>query len=228
MIAKLHKKQHVTEGTLRADFKLPKPVAFKAGQYTTITLLNPPYNDAQGHTRDFSLVNAPHENDIFSITTRIRDSAFKKSLVELPPGADVEIREPAGDLVLPEFLQEPLVFVAGGIGITPFMSMLKDLSYRVARVPITLFYSNSDKKTTPFLDEIDELSKKLPQFNPILIWTAEQGRVNADILAKNVSNLDSPFFYIAGAPGMVHDVFDMLISLNLNPMKIKSEDFAGY
>ncbi len=234
MIAQILRKRPVAKKTLRVEFKLPKAVSFKAGQYTTITLLNPPYNDALGLTRDFSLVNPPQENEIFAITTRLRDTAFKKSLAELPEGTKVEVREPVGDLVLPEFLQEPLVFIAGGIGVTPFISMLNDLASRNAKIPISLLLSNRDLASAPYLDDIDALTKRLPEFSPILTvtqdknWHGEKGRINAEFLDKNISNLDSPIYYVTGSPAMVRDIFDALISLGVNPMKIKSEDFAGY
>ena len=126
MRARIAEKREVAEGTLLVLFDLlGREVDFRPGQYFWVTLLDPPYEDEKGPRRHISVVTSPNERGVLGLCTRLRDSAFKRSLAELPVGAEVDVEEPKGDFVLPEETDLPYVFVAGGIGITVFRSMLR-------------------------------------------------------------------------------------------------------
>src|SRR6202035_6017558 len=108
-----------------AAFLLEKPSgwAFKAGQYLDMTLLDPPETDSEGNIRSFSIASAPHEETLM-VATRMRDTAFKRVLRTMPLGTAVKIEGPCGDLILQNDGARTVVLLAGGIGITPFRSMV--------------------------------------------------------------------------------------------------------
>ena len=153
MRALIKEKREVAKGTLLVLFDLQgAQVDFRPGQYFWVELLDPPYDDEKGPRRHISVVTSPTERGVLGLCTRLRDSAFKRSLVELPVGTEVEVEQPKGDFVLPEDTGPPYVFVAGGIGITVFRSML--LAITEGRLPyrVTLVYSNRDRESTAFLE----------------------------------------------------------------------------
>jgi ferredoxin-NADP reductase len=117
MRAQIKEKREVAKGTLLVIFDLlGRDVDLKAGQYFWVTLLDPPYDDEKGPRRHITAVTSPNERGVLGLCTRLRDSAFKRSLAELPIGAEVEVEEPKGSFLLPEETNRRYVFIAGGIG----------------------------------------------------------------------------------------------------------------
>ncbi|WP_442909706.1 FAD-dependent oxidoreductase, partial [Hydrogenophaga sp.] len=137
----LQAREEVAGGTMAFYFQRPAGFAFKAGQ--AIDLILPatvaPGGQSQRHT--FSLVSAPFESELV-IATRMRDSAFKRALKMLPIGGLVEIEGPFGSLTLHNERARPAIFIAGGIGITPFMSMLRQATHDRLPQEMVLLYSN--------------------------------------------------------------------------------------
>src|SRR5713226_4812609 len=115
-------REEVAEGTMAFHFSKPAGFDFKAGQSMTVALVDPPETDAKGNRRNFSIVSAPFERDLM-IATRMRDTAYKRVLKTMPIGTKLQLRGPGGMFAL-ENDQRSAVFLAGGIGITPFVSML--------------------------------------------------------------------------------------------------------
>ncbi|TMH31273.1 MAG: FAD-dependent oxidoreductase, partial [Betaproteobacteria bacterium] len=125
----LRRRQTVAEGTVAFYFDKPAGFTHEAGQNAMFTLINPAEDDASGPTRPFTIASAPHEPELM-IATRMRASAFKRTLVAAPLGTRLEIEGPAGVMVLHEDAARPAVFLAGGIGITPFLAMARDAAKR--------------------------------------------------------------------------------------------------
>src|ERR1043165_7144482 len=126
MRAKIKEKSEVAKGPLLVIFDLlGEEVDFTPGQYFWVELLDPPYDDEKGARRHISVVTSPTERGVLGLCTRLRDSAFKRSLAELPVGADVDVKHPKGNFLLPEDTEPSYVFIAGGIGITVFRCMLR-------------------------------------------------------------------------------------------------------
>src|SRR4051812_27570298 len=143
MRALVKETREVAQGTLLVVFDLQgEQIDFRPGQYFWVELLDPPYDDERGARRHITVVTAPTERGVLGLATRIRDSAFKRSLEELPVGAEVDVEQPKGDFVLPEDTDRPYVFVAGGIGITVFRSMLRYIADEQLPYRVTLLYSN--------------------------------------------------------------------------------------
>src|SRR5436190_18570665 len=121
----LRRREPVAERTLAFYFDKPAGFSHDAGQNVMLSLIEPPAMDAYGTSRPFTLASAPHEPELM-IATRMRNSAFKRALAAAPAGMKLALEGPAGVMVLHADARRPAVFLAGGIGITPFRSMALD------------------------------------------------------------------------------------------------------
>ncbi len=227
----------VAEGTLAFAFDRPAGFEFTAGQYLTITLPDPRYNDEKGNSRTFSIASPPQEAGRLVIATRMTGSALKRSLAEAPPGTPVSIFGPAGTFTLsPD--PTPVVFIAGGIGITPFRSMLLDAAARALPHRITLIYSNRTPEGAPYHEELAGLARSYAAFRyvPTMVepeksvqaWTGERRFVNAEFLHDYVGDMTVPIFYLAGPPGLVVAATKTVLEAGAAPAHILAEEFSGY
>ena len=172
MRAKIKEKREVAKGTLMVVFDLlGEEVDFRPGQYFWVELLDPPYDDEKGPRRHISVVTSPNERGVLGLCTRLRDSAFKRSLAELPVGAEVDVEQPKGSFLLPEDTDKQYAFIAGGIGITVFRCMLRYIAEEQLPYRVTLVYSNRDRESAAFLDELAELERAIPSLQVVLTMT---------------------------------------------------------
>jgi ferredoxin-NADP reductase len=227
--------REVAKGTLFVAFDLDgQEVDFRAGQYFWVELLNSPYEDEKGLRRHISVVTSPTERGVLGLCTRLRDTAFKKTLAELQAGDEVEVEEPKGDFVLPQDTSRPYVFVAGGIGITVFRSMLRYIADTGEPYRVTLVYSNRDRESTPFLDELQELERTLSGFRLVLTMTQDEGwegesrYIGADLLRDHLGDLAEPTYLIAGPPPMVESVVEALAAAGVPEEQVLPDRFSGY
>lgn len=233
---KITKKEEIANGTMEFFLEKPEGFEFRAGQFCDITLIDPPETDEEGNTRGFSLVAAPYE-DYLAIATRLRDTAFKRVLRNLPDGAEVKFDAPYGDFTLHKNESKPAVFVMGGIGVTPVRSMISQATHDKTGHKITLIHSNKTPADAPFQDDFRELAKENPNFTFVPVssesapddFDGERGRINADLIKKYVSDFDNTIFYLAGPPGMVKAMRTILVDdLKADEDNIKTEEFDGY
>ena len=236
MRAEIKEKREVAEGTLLVLFDLRgAELDYRPGQYFWVELLDPPYQDDKGPRRHISVVTSPTEGNVLGLCTRLRDSAFKRSLVELPVGTEVEVEQPKGDFALPEDSEPPYVFIAGGIGITVFRSMLRYIDDTGEPYEVTLVYSNRDRESTAFLDELEELDGRSDWFRLVATmtqdpdWGGETRRVDAAMLADVLGgDLASYTYLVAGPPPMTEGVVDVLKGAGIAEEQILSDRFSGY
>jgi ferredoxin-NADP reductase len=234
--AQIKEKQEVAKGTLLVVFDLlGREVDFQAGQYFWVTLLDPPYEDEKGPRRHISVVTSPNERGVLGLCTRLRDSAFKRSLAELPIGAEVDVEEPKGSFLLPEETDRDYVFVAGGIGITVFRCMLRYIAEEGLAHRVTLVYSNRDRESTAFLEELQELERDHPNLRLVLTmtddadWEGESRRIDAAFLRDHLGDDLSSFTYlVAGPPPMVEGVVGTLQAAGVPEERIRPDRFSGY
>jgi ferredoxin-NADP reductase len=236
MRARIKEKREVAKGTLLVSFDLlGEEVDFSPGQYFFVTLPDIGYEDDKGLRRHITVVTSPNEKGVLGFATRMRDSAFKRSLGELPVGAEVDVESPKGNFVLPENASRPLVFVAGGIGITVFRSMLRYI--REERLPyrVTLIYSNRDRESTAFLDELRELEQALPDFRLILTmtqdpgWEGETRKVDGEFVKDYLDeDLNRYTFLVAGPPAMAEGVRKALEEAGVQDENVTAERYSGY
>lgn len=235
MKATLENKEEVAKGTLWLRFKLFGKIKFRPGQTFVITLPKLLYPDKRGSTRHFSIVNSSFKNNIIEMTTRLRDTGFKKTLMEMSIGEDVEIRSISGIFTLPQDTKTPLVFLAGGIGITPFMSMLNYLNdSKKFPYNIALIYSNRDQESTPFLKELKKFAKNHRNFKLILTmtqdsnWKGEKRKISGAFLKDYLKNLNRYQFMVAGPCRFKKAMVNILENAVEDMSRIKAEEFTGY
>ena len=224
LVAKVKSRKKVAKGTYEVDFSVSEKVDFVAGQHTGVWLPKIIYPDPRGNFRLFSICSSPRNRKIISVTFRDRGSGFKRTLLELPIGTKVELMKPAGFFVLPNDKKQKIAFVAGGIGITPFRSMISFATESKASNQIILYYANSSIETAAFLPELKQLEKKNGNFfikNFI-------GREKFTEAIGAVKNPEEFLWYIAGPPGMVANMKNILFLNKVNPTKIITEEFDGY
>ncbi len=225
-------KQEVARDTVAFHLKKPEGFSFTAGQAVYVTLPGQKDTDSKGRIRTFSIASAPHEPDLV-IATRMTDSAFKRRLAGLAAGSPVSIEGPYGDLIL-DGDARPAVLLAGGIGITPFRSMILDAAGRGLPRDVTLFYSNRSADDAAFLSELEQLARDNPRFRFIATmtdddgWEGEHGFIDRGMIERHVGDITRPVFYIAGPPAMVAAMETTLKEAGVKPEGIRAEMFAGY
>lgn len=234
---RLVKRAQVAEGTLAFHFEKPPGFDFKAGQSADWTLLNPPETDAEGNIRTFSVASAPFENELM-IATRMRDTAFKRSLKSVPLGTEIKMGPGMGSLTLHKNVSKPAVFLAGGIGITPFLSILRQADHDKLGHKLSLFYSNRRPEDAAFLETLQGLEKTNSNFRFIgtmsemehsrRSWDGETGWIDKEMLSRHLEKLQGPIFYIAGPPVMVAGMREMLVDAGVDEDDVRTEEFAGY
>lgn len=210
------------------SFYFLKPVGFKfnPGQYINIKLINLDYPDQRGNLRQFTLSSSPREK-LVRITTRISNSGFKRTLINLKPNEVVDFQGPFGSV---EFTKKDLknnhVFLAGGIGITPFISILSSLTQTKLTTKIILIYSNSDENFL-FKNKLIELSKNLANLEIIFHNSSIYGHLKTeDIQRKTFS--DKTKFWVIGSIQFVNAIEDMLEEIKIKSQMIITEKFTGY
>lgn len=226
----------VAEGTMAFRFAKPADWTFRAGQFVDITLLDPPESDAEGDTRGFSISSAPNE-DVIMITTRLRDTAFKRVLRTMPIGTRVKIEGPFGDLRLHNAAR-PAVVLTGGIGITPFRSILiETIRNGGLPYPVVVFYANRRPQDAAFLDEIRELAGRdenltfvptMSGLDTTASWDGERGRIDASMVRRHLDGVTDAIYYLTGPPGMIKGLRSMLVDSGVDEDDIRTEEFTGY
>lgn len=201
-----------------------KKVTWQPGQYLHYELPQPTADD-RGIERFFTISSAPFERHIM-LTTRFdtqRSSTFKKALFALNEGDQVKAGEPRG-----EFLVDPdasrHIFIAGGIGVTPYRSMLLQLEHEGQPLNVDLLYANRDENFV-FGDLFAELEKKYPEFK-VIRFVAGRKITEKDI--KQYLDDESIIFYISGPRPMVESYQHMIEDLEVHPERIKTDYFPGY
>ena len=223
----LQRREEIAEGTLAFHFEKPAGFDFKAGQSVSLALRAPPAapNSAR---RTFSLVSAPFEPELV-VATRLREaSAYKRALKALPVGTTVRLTGPLGKMTLHEDSARAAVFIAGGIGITPFMSMLRQAIHHRLRHRLFLLYSNRKPENAAFLAELQALARESENFRLHARMTASEGRIDDEAIGNFVGDAPAPIYYLAGPPAFVEAITQALMALGVTNDAVQSETFYGY
>lgn len=222
--------EEIASGTRAYYFERPADFDFVAGQFVEMSLEDMAPSDP---FRSFSIASAPSESHLM-IATRSRDSAFKQALSALAPASEVQIDGPYGKFGLRDDARLAHVLIAGGIGITPFRSMLIQAAAAGGLESLLLFHANRDISGAPFTDEMARLSQQAPGFRfiPTLTrpsegWNGETGYVDAAMLSRYVDSNEA-IFYVSGPPAMVQSTRKMLADIAVPADRIASESFEGY
>ncbi len=236
-MAALRKREETAQETTAFYFDKPAAFQFKPGQSVDLTLIDPAETDAEGNIRTFSIASAPFDPHLM-IATRMRNTAFKRVFKTMPLGTAVKIDGPNGSFTLHRNQATPAVFLAGGIGITPFFSIIRHAAAEKLPHHLYLFYSNRRPEDAPFLAALEDSTEQNPNFHffPTMTnmetsqreWKGERGLIDRDMVARHVPSLNGPIYYVAGPPGMVAAMRQMLVAAGVDEDDLRSEEFAGY
>jgi ferredoxin-NADP reductase len=234
---KLKAQKTLCAGTTAFYFEKPEEFEFEAGQFFNFTLLSPGETDLEGNTRALSIASAPHERNLM-VAMRLRTTAFKRTLNSLPLGSELLLQGPFGWMTLPRNSTRPAVLLAGGIGITPFRSLVWNAAESLSPRRILLFYSVRVPEEAAFLEELQEMEQFNRRYKLICtvtqpertrtLWRGETGRISIQLLSKWIPDLSVPIYYIAGPPAMVNGVRQILIGAGVADEDIRAEEFYGY
>ncbi len=235
--ARLEGREEIAERTMALHFDKPTGFSFKPGQAIDVVLIDPPTTYTQSARHTFSIVNAPFQDELV-VAMRMRDSAFKRALKSLPIGSPVKLEGPFGSFTLHNDRARAAIFIAGGIGITPFMSMLRQAAKSQLPQRLLLIYSNRRPEDAAFLTELQELEQRNENFRLLATmtemgksarkWDGATGLVNVDMVKHCVGGLVAPIYYVVGPPAMVRAMQDVLSQAGVAGYDIRTEEFYGY
>ncbi len=224
MLLTLFEKKQEAKDVMSFKFKSNEPLNWKPGQYLFYTLPND-NPDNRGVTRYFTISSAPFEKHVM-ITTRISkpSSSFKKSLLNLKTGEKVEASGPDGDFTIDD-PNKNYVFIAGGIGITPFRSIILDLDHKKLPINVQLLYANRNKDIV-FKRELKSLAQRNPKFK--IKYFINPDRIDEKAFSTFNFQLSTFNFFVSGPEPFVESIEKILKGLGIKPLKIKLDFFPGY
>lgn len=213
-------------------FRPERPVHYTAGQYTELKL---PHErpDKRGTRRWFTLSSSPTD-ELLTITTKYagddKSSSFKKALFRLQPGTEVHLADPMGDFVLPKLIQTQLVFIAGGIGITPYHSILRWLSDTREERPIRLLYGVRSEDEIIFQETFRKAGVEpvIMVSEPSDSWGGERGRISAELVLDLAKPTEDALIYVSGPEPMVRSLGKDLTAAGLDKRQVVTDEFPNY
>jgi ferredoxin-NADP reductase len=225
--------RQLTPTTRELTFAPTRRVSFKPGQYMELSLPHAKA-DARGVRRTFSLASAPSSTTVsFGIRIPKTASTFKRSLGQLQPGTRLRATSIGGDFTLPRNTTTPLLLVAGGIGITPFISQLAHLTASGEHRDVVLVYAVRDNNELAYADELETsgidvlvLAPTRPTFLPHGWDYLGSGRLDTTQLAEHIPRLTARAAYVSGPPSMVTSLRRDLKALGLR--HVRTDYFSGY
>lgn len=241
MQLQLFEKKQLTADTTTFYFRPDIPLIWKPGQFLRYRIPNP-LPDGRGENRFFSIASAPFENRV-QVTTKFvpgNGSTFKKDLQNLQVGQSIESFGPSGHFSMDDPNRQ-YVFIAGGIGITPFRAILLDLDHNNLPLNVILLYANRNKEAL-FKEEFEKLAKKHKEFKIYYLISDEPvtqtqiadnvkitpGKIDETVIKSSVPNFESPIYYISGPEPMVFSFEAMLSNLGVPAENTKRDYFPGY
>jgi len=213
-------------------FTPEKPLRYTAGQFIELTI-DHPSPDERGTRRWFTLSSSPTQ-ELLTITTRYagddNTSSFKRTLFNLQPGAHIDMSDPMGDFVLPKDASIPLVFVAGGIGITPMHSMLQYLVDNEEKRMIRCMYGVEKEADIIFQDTLQNahVHATIVVNQPSDAWGGERGHITADMIIGVEAPTEDTLIYLSGPEGMIQALSKELQARGLDKRQIVTDEFPGY
>jgi len=216
--------REVAKETHEVAFERPTSFAFKAGQYMQVAVPRLIQSDVKGASRLFSIASSPYDLKILRIVFRVTGSGFKETLRALPIGSTVVLEQAVGNFSLSQALALPQVFVAGGVGISPFMSYLQQSVPNEWEQPITLLYGNQNPESAAYLLELKQMVIQQKRFSLTEIYK----RPTLELFMKAASKHSDALWFVVGPPAMTALTVNGLRAGGIVPEHIHTESFEGY
>ncbi|MGD0577001.1 MAG: oxidoreductase [Candidatus Staskawiczbacteria bacterium] len=235
LILKLKEKVKIAKDTY--NFVFSSKLNFQPGQYLEWTLAHEKA-DNRGIRRYFTIASSPTENEIMmGVKFYENPSSYKKSLISLNKGGIVVASQLAGDFILPKDKNKKLIFIAGGIGVTPFRSMIKYLLDKNEKRDIIIFYSNKSFHDIAYKEIFDQAAKKLgikviyclsdsDSMPPD--WEGETGFISEKMMRKYAPDFEERMFYISGPRSMILTFKKALTDAGIRNSHVKTDFFPGF
>lgn len=231
------KKEQVSKDAFAFYFRREGNFDFLPGQYVRMYL--PGTNiDGRGDLRPLTIASSPRDKNYLVVITRVIQSAFKKRLSELISGEKVKFYGPMGGFVLHEEEKNEQVFLAGGIGITPFLSMISYVNEKKLQLKITLFVSFSMVEDVIYKEKLEEIAQRNKNIKVVytvtkpeelkLPWSGETGRISDELIRKYIKDPLEELYYIVGPPKMVSAMEELISTMGVSSQQVLIENFTGY
>jgi ferredoxin-NADP reductase len=217
-------RKQVAANTVEVSFQRPAGFSFRAGQYIQVGVPALLHSDPKGASRVMSIASSPLDEDKISVAFRDTGSGFKRTLKELSLDSPVIIEGQHGYFTVPEHSPRPVVFVAGGIGITPYLSMARYAMTKGLEFPMTLLYANRNKKRAAYLEELQDLARHHKNFSLKSLF----GVIDEQFIRQHVKDAEGCVWHIAGPPAMVWAVRHHLFHMGAPEVNVCFEEFVGY
>ncbi len=237
LILKLKKVRKVANNTYNFEFASNRKINFRPGQYLEWTVPDDGA-DSRGNRRYFTIASSPTEKDIIiGVKFYPKPSSFKKRLIALRPGEEIIASQRAGDFTLPKNKKKKLVFVAGGIGVTPFRSMIQYLLDKKEKRDIVIMYANNTADDVAYADVLDRARDELGIRTVYVLtdlqnipasWKGRRGRINPEMVLEEIPDLDERTFYVSGSHSMVSGFENALKNIGVSDSRVKKDFFPGF
>jgi ferredoxin-NADP reductase/Na+-translocating ferredoxin:NAD+ oxidoreductase RnfD subunit len=217
-------------------FKPQKPFSYLPGQYIELTLLHE-HADARGSRRYFTLASSPTEDTLYVGVRFYKDgSSFKKALDALTEQTAIAAGQLGGDFTLPKDTEQKLAFIAGGIGVTPFRSMMKYMTDMNERRSTVMLYGERTADNVAYADVFEDARKRIGARTVYVINDTDMvatpnlhpGRITPSLIQTEIPDFAQRLFYVSGPQPMVQEVRRMLLGLGVSSSDIKTDYFSGY
>jgi len=223
--SKIISQREIASGTHEVTFERPpSPFVFEAGQYMQVAISKLTKSDVKGPSRIFSIASSPGEFETLSVVFRISDSGFKETLRGMSAGSIVTLEQASGSFLLPQTLTRPQVFIAGGVGIAPFMSYLLQNAQVEWRHPISLVYGNQSTESTAYLHELKQMAVQQRQFSFEEVYELP----TTELFVRLSTNHPGAVWWVVGPPRMVDLAVGGLQAGGISSEDIRTESFDGY
>ncbi len=227
--------EELAAGSYNYIFRPDRPLSFRAGQYLdwTMHVANP---DNRGNRRSFTIASAPTEREIhLGVKFYPEPSAFKQALLDMMPGDVIYGSQLAGEFTLPRNQHEKLVFIAGGIGVTPFRSMLQDMIDRKDHRSVVMFYGNNTENEIAYADVLNRAEREIGIRTVYAVASGHSrrnnvhtGYIDSALIQKEVPDFRDRTFFLSGPRAMVVNFEKVLRELGIAGARIKVDYFPGF
>ncbi len=233
--AKVIRISNVAEKTISIELEKPIGFSFVAGQYSLLSVLNLVEQDSKGPHRCMSIASAPSDDHLL-FAMRLSESGYKKSVARLSPGDEMIVGKPIGQFTLVSNDASPIVFLVGGIGITPARSILREANFSKDGRDFSLFYSNYRPEDTAFFEEFSIGFPDISFKNVLSMtdmekssrpWSGERGFITGEMIQKYVGDVSAAMYYLVGTLPFTRAMEGILADFRIGKDRIKQDPFIG-